>query len=325
MRRWLSRLMWGGIYVLVFALSAGGGALMATRTGQSFAGIEEVDWDDTMGSVETDLPYGDGELNCFDLFLPADAAHASRLVLYIHAGGFTSGDKADDTSIAESFAAQGYVAATINYSLASEGSTASVPEMAQEIRAGVAAIEAAASERGYDLDGIVLAGGSAGGALAMITAYGATDDLALPVDAVMSFVGPAGFEPADWFDIEDRDYATDESAEAGAAFASIMAGQRITPEMMRSGAYREVLAPITAKDLVHDGAPPSLLAYGALDKVAPYAASREMEGILEAHGVPHDVLVFPNSGHALNRDPEMNEELGGLIQRYLDTYAPLRS
>ena len=48
-----------------------------------------------------------------------------------------------------------------------------------------------------------------------------------------------------------------------------------------------------------------------------------LEPALTAHGIAHDVLVFPNSGHALNRDKAMNEELGRKITHYLETYAPL--
>lgn len=66
-----------------------------------------------------------------------------------------------------------------------------------------------------------------------------------------------------------------------------------------------------------------LLAYGALDKVAPYAASYDMDRVLEQNGGPHDVLVFPNSGHALNRDANMADQLGGLINDYLSKYAAL--
>ena len=48
-----------------------------------------------------------------------------------------------------------------------------------------------------------------------------------------------------------------------------------------------------------------------------------LEPALTAHGIAHDVLVFPNSGHPLNRDKAMNEELGRKITHYLETYAPL--
>ena len=41
--------------------------------------------------------YGEGEAQKFDLYLPADRSKTTYgLVVYLHAGGFTSGDKKDD-------------------------------------------------------------------------------------------------------------------------------------------------------------------------------------------------------------------------------------
>ncbi|MGO0578181.1 alpha/beta hydrolase [Ornithinimicrobium panacihumi] len=319
----MARFKWAAIYVLVFLCSVLGGMGLATKIpGGTFAGIPAVTWTDSMGSIETDLPYDDGPLNKFDLYLPADKARATKLVLYIHAGGFTGGDKADDANFGKYFASKGYVGATINYSLRSEENATSVTEMTREIAKGVDAIVAAAADRGYDLDGMVIAGGSAGGNLAMTYAYRDAAEAPVPVEAVIAMVGPASFEPAEWFGFED-DYASDQSAEAGAGFVSIMTGDEVTAEMMRTGEYEQYLEPVSPVMLVTPEAPPSLLAYGRLDKVTPYAASDDMDRVLEENGVPHDVLVFPNSGHALNRDADLNERLGALIDDYLTTYAPL--
>lgn len=319
----IKRLMWGGAYVLIFLLAFCGGVVLAVAApGGSFAGIAKIDWTDNMGTIETDLSYGDGSLNKFDLFLPSDRARATKLVLYIHAGGFTGGDKAEDANFGKHFASKGYVGATINYSLRSDTNDVSIEDMSNEIAQGVDAIVRAAQERGYPLDGMAIAGGSAGGSLALIYAYRDAGDAPVPVRAVISMVGPAGFDPADWFGFED-DYASDETASAGAAFVTVLTGDAVTPEMMRSGAYKKVLGPISAEALLSPIAPATLVAYGQLDKVAPFAASARFVEKLETSDVPHDVLIFPNSGHALNRDPELGTELGRKISEYLDQYLPL--
>lgn len=194
--------------------------------------------------------------------------------------------------------------------------------MTAEIDAGVDAIVDAATRRGYSLDGMVIAGGSAGGNLAMTYAYRDAADATVPVEAVISMVGPASLEPSAWFSFDDA-YASDEEAEAAAGFVTVMTGEEITPDMMRSGEYRDALERISPLALVHPDAPPTLIAYGALDKVAPFAASEDLPAALEANGVPHDALIFPNSGHALNRDSDLAEELGEKIDEYLERYAPL--
>lgn len=318
----MKKLLWGAFYVLVFILSFVASVIATALIPQSFAGIESVEWNDSMGTIETDIPYSDGEQNKFDLYLPADRARATKLVVYIHAGGFTGGDKADDQRMAQFFASLGYVTATINYSLRTETSEANINQMSREIQQGVAAVVAAAAERGYQLDGMVIAGGSAGGTLAMIYAYRDAATSPIPVAAVINMVGPASFEPEAWFGLDDN-YASDETAQAGAGFVSLLTGDSVSPEMMRSREYRNNLIPITPTALLTPRAPPTLVAYGALDKVAPFAASVSLLDALDQNGVPHDALLFPNSGHALNRDPEMSRELGAKIREYLGRYAPL--
>lgn len=79
---------------------------------------------------------------------------------------------------------------------------------------------------------------------------------------------------------------------------------------------------VTPCDLVTQDSPPTLAAYGALDKVAPYAASTCLAPALDGAGVPHDILVFPMSGHALQRDADMNHALGAMLDEYLRRYLP---
>lgn len=318
-----SKLKFGVLYTVVFLLSVGVGVtLMPRLVNGDFAGISKVRWTDAMGTIETDLAYGPHVLNKFDLYLPADKARATKVVVYIHAGGFTGGDKADDANFGKQFASKGYVGATINYSLRADNNATTVKEMSDEIAVGMDAIVKAAKDRGYDVDGLVVAGGSAGGTLAMIYAYRDAKAAPVPVKAVISMVGPAGFDPADWFGFTDN-YASDDTAKAGAGFVEVMTGDKVTPEMMRSGEYRKNLEPISPAALFTADAPPTLAAWGELDKVAPYAASRDFAEELQASTVPHDVLVLPNSGHALQHDREMQKQLGAKIDEYLGRYAPL--
>ena len=56
-----------------------------------------VKWSDEIGVRITDIPYGEGELNKFDLYLSKGTSKEKYgLVVYIHAVGFTSGDKVGD-------------------------------------------------------------------------------------------------------------------------------------------------------------------------------------------------------------------------------------
>lgn len=313
---------WGMIYLLTFIFSFALGIFLTPFLSPSFAGIEKVNWDESMGTIVTDLPYAQGALNKFDLYLPRDQHKATKLVVYIHAGGFTGGDKADDEHIAKYFSSKGYVTATINYSLRNENNNVNVLQMSEEIKQGISAIVLAAEQRGFKLDGMAVAGGSAGGTLAMIYAYRDAEQAPIPVKMVISMVGPASFDPSKWFGL-DNHYVSDETAIVGANFVSIMTGEHVSAQMMRSGQFQHILKPITPSALLTPQAPPTLVAYGALDKVAPFAASAALIEALKTQGVIHDVIIFPNSGHALNRDRKMANKLGEKINDYLETYMPI--
>ena len=75
-----------------------------------------------MGTVYTDLTYGEKPANKFDLYVPADSSKDSYgLVVYLHPGGFTTGDKSGDAEMLQWLCSKGYVAAGINYTLFTEG------------------------------------------------------------------------------------------------------------------------------------------------------------------------------------------------------------
>ena len=66
----------------------------------SWAKNYEVKMTPEVGTLYTDLSYGEKESNRFDMYLPHDQTKKHYgLVVYLHAGGFTSGDKSGDKDI----------------------------------------------------------------------------------------------------------------------------------------------------------------------------------------------------------------------------------
>lgn len=156
-----------------------------------------VQWSDEIGTVRTDLTYGEKPANEFDLYLPVDDSKESYgLVVYLHAGGFTSGDKTDDKEILQWLCSKGYVAAGINYTLRDDAHPeASVLSQSNEIKESIPFVIEEARKLGYNIDRMATAGGSAGGCLALIYAY--RDASSSPVPVMMAFegVGPTSFIP----------------------------------------------------------------------------------------------------------------------------------
>lgn len=197
-KRRTHKVLWGFIYVIaffaVFIISA-----IIKITYDPTHGAYKADWSESVGTIHADVPYGEGEANKFDLYVPADNTKESYgLVVYLHAGGFTSGDKSDDADMLKWLCSKGYVAAGINYTLRTETNTASVFTQSNEIKAAVPKVIEAAKQLGYSIDKITVAGGSAGHALAMIYAYRDAAEAPIPVVLTFGAVGPASFYQEDW-------------------------------------------------------------------------------------------------------------------------------
>ena len=101
-----------GIGILVFILAFVGGAASKFAIKPSWSKEYSVKMTDEIGTVYKDISYGEGEANKFDLYVPANGSKESYgLVVYLHAGGFTSGDKAGDAEMLAWLCSKGYVAA----------------------------------------------------------------------------------------------------------------------------------------------------------------------------------------------------------------------
>lgn len=312
--------MWVVLYIVaffaVFVLSAVF-KLMHNPLDARYA----VDWSDSVGTVHADLAYGEGEANRFDVYLPSnDGKESYGLAVYLHAGGFTSGDKADDVKMLRWLCSKGYVAAGINYTLASEdGPAASVYSQSLEIRDSIPVVVAAAERLGYPIDAMAVGGGSAGHALAMIYAYRDGAQAPVPVKLTFGAVGPSGFHREDW-----GIYGLDESDEACAGMFSMMAGTVISPEEVVCGSYLEKVKPISAVDWIDANSPATVVAYGTHDKLQPFRASLRLRSALEEHGVDHRHFELPHSGHGLQNDNRLYAQWMDAVEEYLDAYLPTK-
>lgn len=127
-----------------------------------------------------DVAYGADGLNTFDIFLP-NASQPTGLIIYVHGGGFTGGDKsaiyqnsmADD--IRDSLS-QGVAFASINYRLLAEEDTEGVIKPLGDSRRALQFMRYHATTLNIDPSRIAMYGESAGGGTSLWLAY--HDDMA---------------------------------------------------------------------------------------------------------------------------------------------------
>lgn len=276
-----------------------------------------VKWEESMGKAYLDLPYGDGEKNKFDMYVPADVTkNTYGLVVYLHAGGFTAGDKSDDAKILQWYCSLGYVAAGVNYTLRSDDNPdANIYTQSMEIKRSIPMVVEEASKRGYKINRMAIAGGSAGGCLALLYAYRDAVDAPVPVRMVFEGVGPSSFYPEDW-----KCFRFDKNREAAAGMFSAMSGKKITEEMFGTAEYDDMVKEISPLLWVNEKTVPSILIYGAYDKAQPYESSIRLDKALTENNVPHEYIVCKHSGHGLHNDNREYLLYSEKILEYLDKY-----
>jgi acetyl esterase/lipase len=211
--------------------------------------------------AETNIEYvKDGhERNRLDLYLPEKAAGALPLVVWIHGGGWTAGDKAPCPLVW--LVPKGYVVASINYRFLKHGDP---PAQIEDSKAAIRWLRANASKYHIDPTRVGVAGASAGGYL-------------------VALLGTAG----DAKDLEGKGGNPDQSSRVQAVL------DIFGPTRIRNGdAKRDNVLTYVRKDN-----PPFLIVHGDADKTVPLAASERLTEALKKAGVEVNLVVMKGAGH----------------------------
>lgn len=312
-----------GLCIFIFVLTFILGIISKFAIQPSWKNEYSVKWSDEIGTRISDVSYDSGEANKFDLYLPKDNTKENYgLVVYLHAGGFTSGDKKDDEDMLAWLTSKGYVAAGINYTLRTEDNDKSILSQSNEIKSAIPVVIEEAKKHGYNIDKLTMAGGSAGHCLAMIYAYRDAKDSPVPVVFTFGAVGPSSFFREDW-DNYGLDKDADEAIEAAAGLFSVMGGVEITTDMIKNGSYQELMKPVSAYAWIDENSVPTVVAYGKYDRVQPYKGSLRLKKALEDNNIDFKYFELPHSGHGLQNDDKVVKQWMEAIDEYLAKYMPV--
>ena len=286
-------------------------------------GILQVEYN---GTVLTDLRYGEGEREVYDLYLPEDTTDpkATHLILFIHGGSWQSGSKNDGELWCRNIASKGYTAATISYTLKTDTTDTNIMLVNSQVRAAVGAIKARCAEAdiGINLVDMATHGFSAGACQAMMYGFDVADaDPALPVKFILQQSGPSTFEPSIWRNGELhklmlKSTGLNGSYKADAAWISQFCGEEVTEQMVKDGSAEAYWKKVSPYTYITDDSVPILFAYGVLDGIVPPASRLVLEQALKEHNVTNVGLVYEKSGHMLICDPDKQR----LFVEYMDKF-----
>ncbi|ABK77512.1 esterase/lipase [Cenarchaeum symbiosum A] len=161
----------------------------------------------------SDVPYGTHERNVFD-FWRADSAGPAPLMIYIHGGGFVSGDKSDvdkddKGKIKEGLLDRGISVISINYPFLDEARIDGIVENASQI---IPYVQDNAEELGIDPGRVGIYGGSGGGGIALHLGLGEYSD---QVSVIGHITSQSTYDLLQWFDILGIDPGDVERAPPG--------------------------------------------------------------------------------------------------------------
>ncbi len=213
-----------------------------------------------------------------DLYRPAYAEGSLPVVVMIHGGGWTTGDKRDFSALNDYLAARGYVVAAIGYRLAPG---ARFPAAQEDVAEAIRYLGGLAETHNLDPARIALVGRSAGGQIALLAAYARRDPA---VRAVVSFYAPTALR---W------GYAN--PAKPGVVDSSGVLDIYLGGPPETHGAQYDAAEPAR---FVSPASPPTLFIQGLRDEhVSPFHAEFVSARLLEA-GVPHAIVRLPWATHA---------------------------
>ncbi|HTR43508.1 MAG TPA: alpha/beta hydrolase [Pseudomonadales bacterium] len=237
-----------------------------------------------------DIPYASHPTTNqnFNLYLPRDNdAQPFPLVVWIHGGAWMSGSKEWDN--VKYLVRDGYAIASIDYRYTTE---APFPAQIQDCNAALNFILAHAANYGVDASRFVVAGGSAGGHLALMLGlargqkeFGA-DPAVKPV-AILDFFGPTDL---------NRMKSDLEAIHSQKGLELLQdAGSKLLGASLDEDAEKAKKAsPI---NYVSATAPPVLIIQGGKDNLVPLAQSERLHAALDKAGVKNQLIVVDDAGH----------------------------
>lgn len=222
------------------------------------------------------VSYGLDSDQKFDIYLPANRTLQTEVMILVHGGGWSAGDKNDMNGfrdfIRSEFPNMGVV--NINYRLADENNQP-YPMQLHDISSVINHLKTNQDYYVID-DEFAFIGASAGAHLSLLWSYAFDTDS--NIDMVCSIVGPTNFT--------DPAYLNNTSLDLQAMLD--LYGVEATTD------YLEEVSPFHR---VTASAPPTILFYGDQDPLVPTTQGTAMRDKLEDLSVTHEFTLYPNAGH----------------------------
>ncbi|MGQ3383302.1 alpha/beta hydrolase fold domain-containing protein [Glutamicibacter sp. TV12E] len=236
-----------------------------------------------------EYPGGDGAAQLMDLYLPDAGGPLIPVVIWLHGGGWFTGDRTLAPDLAGTAARTGIAFASIEYRLSGE---AKFPAPLDDVIAAIRHLRTQGEQWGIDGQRIGLWGASAGAHLAAVAALAASSGA--PADAQVSCVA-ACYPPVDL----ELIIATQP---AGTTWRQTPEG-RLLGEEPGTDAGRKAAQAANPLTHVSENAPPFLLCHGTADALVPPVHSQMLFEALASHSTDARLYLLEGYRHGFANPP----------------------
>ena len=228
-------------------------------------------------TIIKDVAYGADAQNILDLYLPEKRTHESKLIILIHGGGWSTGNKGDLSFMAKRLKNKNFVVANINYRLSSTQNADNYKMQLDDISSAISFLKSKNSFYTYGSNNIYLAGHSAGAHLALAYSYTKNQDAYIKAVAGMS--SPTNLYTLSYYN----------AVIADPLLIPYLGGERekIKQRYMDCSPFYQV-----TKTSV-----PTILFNGAFDPITPISQSEALIGALNKEGIPNKFLRYTLAFH----------------------------
>ncbi|WP_046757596.1 alpha/beta hydrolase [Kordia jejudonensis] len=222
------------------------------------------------------VSYGADSDQTYDIYLPQNRTLSTKVMILVHGGGWTSGDKSDMSSFVELMQTDlpEYAVVNINYRLADD-TTSPFPMQLEDITTIINDLKAK-NEEYIISEEYGFLGTSAGAHLSMLWSY--DYDAQANVNMVASIVGPTNLADAAYLNNADPTIQ---------AYIDLLGMDVVVPFLENFSPFHKVT----------DDAPPTILFYGGQDPLIPNSQGMDLSDKLLLLGVTHSFVFYPNEGH----------------------------
>jgi acetyl esterase/lipase len=264
--RYLHCLVFGLVIIFTSCKKNGVSALASQSKNDSLAAVNFLD-----------VSYGNSSQQTMDVYLPANRNEKTRLVIIIHGGGWTSGDKKDFNNFIAEFQKRlpGYALANLNYRLVTATGNY-FPTQENDINSAVQLLKNKTNDYAISQD-FIYVGISAGAHLALLQGYKHND--ILQPKGIVSFFGPVDLE---------RLYKNSDASIPDQLKYIMNATLNVDPNLFYESSPINFVTPKSA---------PTLMLHGDKDVLVPIEQAYMLQHKLEENGVFNRLIVYPGQGH----------------------------